>query len=141
MLGRWLQPFTEHAYTLLRIVSGLAFAFHGVQKVFGVLTEATPPVGSQIWIGGVIELATGVCIALGLFTPLAAFLASGTMAVAYTQFHWKLDFGARFFPAVNQGELALVYSFLFLYVACRGGGECSLDRRRRALAGSGAPGR
>ncbi len=130
MLERSLQPLTEPAYALLRVVAGLAFAFHGIQKIFGVLAEQTPPVGSQIWIGGVIELVTGFCIALGLFTPLAAFLASGTMAVAYTQFHWKLDFGARFFPAVNQGELALVYAFLFLYVACRGGGTASFDRAR-----------
>jgi putative oxidoreductase len=130
MLDRSLQPFTETAYALLRIVAGSAFAFHGLQKVFGVLSEETPPVGSQLWIGGVIELVAGLCIAFGFSTPLAAFLASGTMAVAYTQFHWKLDFGAGFFPAVNQGELALVYAFLFLFIACRGGGRWSLDRAR-----------
>lgn len=132
MLARFLQPKAEATYAVLRIVSGALFAFHGFQKLFGVLTEHQPPVGSQIWIGAVIELVTGLGIALGLWTHCAAFLASGTMAVAYTQFHWKLRFDENIFPAINQGELALVYSFLFLYIACRGGGRWSLDERRGA---------
>jgi putative oxidoreductase len=107
------------------------FAFHGLQKIFGVLSTSQPAVGTQIWIGGVIELTCGSAIALGLFTSWAAFLASGTMAVAYVQFHWKGDFGARFFPGVNKGELALLYSLLFLFFACRGSGAWSLDQRRR----------
>lgn len=130
MLERLLEPKTDVAYVLLRIVSGLLFAFHGVQKVFGVLSDFQPPVGSQLWLGGVIELVAGLAIAAGVFTSWAAFLASGTMAVAYTQFHWKLAFGADFFPAVNKGELALLYSVLFLFVACRGGGPMSFDRGR-----------
>lgn len=130
MLGRLLEPKTDVAYVLLRIVSGLLFAFHGVQKVFGVLSDFQPPVGSQLWLGGVIELVAGLAIAAGIFTSWAAFLASGTMAVAYTQFHWKFAFGAEFFPAVNKGELALLYSVLFLFVACRGGGPLSFDRER-----------
>src|SRR5690606_11924392 len=97
---------------------------------FGVLREQVPAVGSQLWIGGVIELVCGLAIALGLFTRPAAFLSSGTMAVAYTQFHWKLRGGADFFPAVNEGELALVYAFVFLYVACKGAGMWSLDGSR-----------
>lgn len=132
MLERLLEPKSEAAFVLLRVVAGLMFAFHGVQKLFGVLSEFQPPVGSQVWIGGVIELVAGLAIAGGLFTTWAAFLASGTMAVAYTQFHWKLAFGAGFFPAVNKGELALLYSVLFLYVACRGAGPLSVDRWRTA---------
>jgi putative oxidoreductase len=134
MINRFLEPRVEAAYTVLRIVVGLLFAFHGFQKLFGVLTEFKPPVGSQIWIGGVIEFVTGLAIAAGAFTTWAAFLASGTMAVAYIQFHWKLDFGAKFFPAVNQGELALVYCVLFLYIACRGAGRWSVDGRRARTA-------
>ncbi len=126
MLTRFLQPGTEATYAALRIVGGLMFAFHGFQKIFGVLTEFHPPVGSQLWIGGVIELVTGVAIAAGLLTTWAAFLASGTMAVAYVQFHWKLDVGAKLLPAVNQGELALLYAFLFLFIACRGAGRWSI---------------
>jgi len=126
-----LAPLTEFVYALLRVVTGALFAFHGVQKIFGVLADQQPPIGSQIWIGGLLELVFGAVIALGLFTSPAAFLASGEMAVAYTQFHWKLSLDANFFPAVNQGELAVVYCFLFLYIACRGGGAWSFDTRAR----------
>ena len=125
-----LSPFAEHAYALLRIVAGAMFAFHGVQKVLGLLTEQQPPVGSQLWIGGALELVCGLAIALGFFTRVAAFLASGTMAVAYFQFHWKFQFDSAFFPIVNRGELAVLYSFVFLYLACRGSGRWSLDGRR-----------
>jgi putative oxidoreductase len=83
-----------------------------------------------MWVGGVIELVAGLAIAAGVFTTWAAFIASGTMAVAYTQFHWKLSLGAAFFPGINQGELALVYAFLFLFIACRGPGICSVDGAR-----------
>lgn len=120
---RVLETKADAAYSFLRIISGILFAFHGFQKVFGVLTDFQPPVGTQIWFGGIIELVCGVAIALGALTTWAAFLASGTMAVAYVQFHWKLDLGRRLLPAVNQGELALLYSVLFLYIACRGRGR------------------
>jgi putative oxidoreductase len=125
-------PLAEWVYALLRVVAGAMFVFHGVQKVFGVLTESQPPVGSQLWVGGLIELLCGAAIALGLFTRPAAFLASGTMAVAYFQFHWKFQFGADFFPTINGGELAVLYCFLFLYMACRSAGPWSLDARRRS---------
>lgn len=130
MLTRLLEPKRDVAYAVLRMVAGLMFAFHGLQKLFGVLTEFRPPVGTQVWFGGVIELIAGLAIAAGALTPWAALLASGTMAVAYIQFHWKLELGAKILPAINQGELALLYSVLFLYVACRGGGRWSVDRRR-----------
>jgi putative oxidoreductase len=131
MLKRTLEPFEELAYTVLRLVAGLLFSVHGLQKLFGVLSDRpTVTFGNQDWFGGVIELGCGLLLALGLFTRLAAFLASGTMAVAYIQFHWKVDLDERFFPVVNHGELAVVYCFLFLYVACRGGGRWSLDARR-----------
>lgn len=129
MFERILGPRSEAAFTLLRVVAGLMFTFHGVQKLFGVLSEHQPPVGSQVWVGGIIELVGGLAIALGLFTRCAAFVASGTMAVAYTQFHWKLAGGAAFFPAINKGELALLYCVVFFYIACRGAGPYSLDAR------------
>jgi putative oxidoreductase len=131
MFARYLKPYSEHAFTLLRVGAGLMFCFHGVQKIFRVLTDHAPAVGSQIWIGGLIELVTGLLIAVGLFTRCAAFVASGTMAVAYAQFHWKFAVGEQFFPAVNKGELALVYALLFLYIACRGAGPFSVDGRSR----------
>ncbi len=129
---RWLEKYSDYAYALLRIVAGLMFAFHGMQKLFGVLAASQPPIGSQLWIGGVIELAGGFLIALGIQARLAAFLCSGTMAVAYIQFHWKLQFGAMFFPTINQGELALLYSFVFLFIACRGADKWALENSNAA---------
>jgi putative oxidoreductase len=121
------------AYALLRIVAGAMFSCHGMQKILGwFATSARPPVGSQIWVGGIIELSCGLLIALGLFTRPAAFLAAGTMAVAYFQFHWKLAFDAwKWLPIINKGELAALYCFLFLFIAARGAGAPSLDRRLR----------
>ncbi len=129
MLQRFLSPGTEATFTLLRIVTGLIFAFHGMQGLFGyhIPVEYIPKIGTQGWIGSVIEISTGLFIAAGAFTTWASFLASGTMAVAYTQFHWKFQLGANFFPPINQGELALLYCVIFLYFACRGGGKFSVD--------------
>lgn len=125
---KWLAKYSDHAYALMRIVSGLLFSFHGAAKVFGLLAAAQPKVGSQVWIGGVIELVGGLAILLGYQTRLAAFLCSGMMAVAYTQFHWKFQFGAKFWPIANMGEMAVLYCFLFLYVATRGGVKWCLDQ-------------
>jgi len=125
---KWLENYTDHAYALLRIVAGLLFLFHGLQKIFGVLAVHHPPVGSQIWIGGLLELVGGLAILVGFQTRLAAFLLSGMMAVAYVQFHWKFQFGAAFWPAVNQGELAVIFCFLFLYMATRGGVKWCLEK-------------
>lgn len=124
-----LEKFADHAYALMRIVTGFMFSFHGVQILFGVLSDyPKPPVMSQIWFGGVIELIGGLAVMLGLKSRLAAFLCSGTMAVAYFQFHWKFQLGRNFFPALNQGELAALYCFIFFFIACRGGVKWSLDK-------------
>ena len=120
VLERALAPRAELAFTLLRVLAGLMFAFHGVQILFGVLLPVEVETFSQVWFGGLIELVCGLAIAAGVKTTWAAFLASGTMAVAYIQFHWRFDLGLKFLPAVNQGETALLYALLFLYVACRG---------------------
>jgi putative oxidoreductase len=118
------------AYGLLRIIAGGMFAFHGMQKIFGILASGgQPPVGSQAWIGGAIELVGGGLIALGILTRPAALLASGTMAVAYIQFHWKLAMGKALFPIVNGGELALLYCFVFLLFAIRGAGAAAVGPR------------
>ncbi len=125
-----LERYEPYGYALLRIVAGAMFAFHGVQKVTGWL-GTLQPVGSQLWIGGVIELVGGALIAAGLFTRWAALIASGTMAVAYFQYHWKLDLdGFRWLPAINKGELAALYCFVFLLFTLRGAGVWALDRRR-----------
>jgi putative oxidoreductase len=126
---KFLSKYSEEAYSALRIVAGFMFLFHGAQKLFALFGDPNmiPPVGSQMWIGGVIELAGGILIMLGLFTCYAAFVASGEMAVAYLQFHWRFAFGNAFFPIVNHGEMALLYSFLFLFISTKGGGKWSLD--------------
>lgn len=126
---KWLSRFSDPSYALLRIVSGLMFSFHGAQKILGILSEFQPAAGSQLWFGGLIELIGGFLIAAGFRTRGAAFLASGTMAVAYTQFHWKFQFGPEFFPTINKGELALLYSFVFLLIACRGGVTWCVDKK------------
>lgn len=123
-----LSRYSEYAYALLRIVSGFMFSFHGVQKILGILSEFQPPMGSQIWFGGLIELIGGILIMIGYQTRWAAFLASGTMAVAYFQFHWKFQLGPEFFPTINKGELAALYCFVFLFIACRGGVRWCLDK-------------
>jgi putative oxidoreductase len=132
----------DAALAALRMITGAMYLFHGLQKIFGVLaTHGHPEAFSQIWIGGVIELVCGTLVMVGLATRPAAFLASGTSAVAYIQFHWKLSFGKSFFPIVNLGELAVLYCFVFLFLAARGGGAASLDRllfkKPGAAAGSG----
>jgi len=134
IIKKMLSPFTERVYALLRLVSGSMLAFHGIQKLFGVLTTHQPPVGSQLWFGGVIECVCGTAIAIGFFTSEAAFLASGMLAVAYIQFHWRFQGGAQLLPAINQGELALLYAWVFLLIACRGSGPWSVDGRRNAAS-------
>jgi putative oxidoreductase len=119
----------DTAYFLLRAVSGLCLSLHGLQKLFGLFGGSRPPALSLLWFGGVIELGCGLAMALGLWTRWVAFLASGTMAVAYIQFHWKLRLGQAFFPLVNHGELALVYCFLFLYFAARGNGAFAVGSK------------
>jgi putative oxidoreductase len=123
-----LTKYTEHAYALLRIVAGFMFSVHGMQKVLGLWTDQQPPMWSQGWFGGIIELVGGLAIMLGLKTRWAAFLCSGTMAVAYFQFHSKLQGGSMALPVVNRGELAVLYCFVFLFMACRGSGKWSLDK-------------
>lgn len=119
------------AYAALRIVAGFMFLWHGSQKLLGFpASKGAPELYSQMWFGGVIELLCGSLIALGLFTRPAAFLAAGTMAVAYIQFHWKGALGADFLPLVNKGEPAVLYCFIFLLFCARGPGAISIDRLR-----------
>ena len=124
-----LSEYTEHSYTFMRVMAGLMFLFHGLQKIFGVLSTYQPPFGSQLWIGGMIEWVFGSMIVAGIQTRWAAFICSGMMAVAYIQFHWKFQFGASFFPTINKGELALLYAIVFLFIACKGAGKWSWDER------------
>ena len=125
---KWLEKYAEQSYALMRIITGFMFSFHGAQKILGLLSEFQPPVGSQLWVGGIIELLGGLAVMLGFQTRIAAFLCSGEMAVAYFQFHWKFQMGPNFFPSLNKGELAVLYCFVFLFIACRGGGKWKLGK-------------
>jgi len=129
VIKRNLVRVQEPVYAALRIVSGALFLCHGLQKLFGVGGQAIDfSAKPQLWIGGCIELVGGLAIALGLFTRCAAFVASGTMAVAYLQFHAREFANLHWMPIVNHGELAVVYCFLFLFIATRGSGIASIDR-------------
>jgi len=123
----FLSRYREHAYALLRIVAGLLFLFHGLQKLFGVPGGRSVPIASQMGAAGVIELVGGVLVMIGLFTALAAFVASGEMAFAYFLAHAPRGF----WPIQNEGELAALYCFVFLYIAARGAGIWSADGLRR----------
>lgn len=114
-------------YAALRIVAGAMFALHALPKLFGIY-GATVPTGSQLWIGGVIELVAGTLIALGAFARPAAFVASGTMAVAFFQFHVAKS--GELLPIANKGDAAVLYCFLFLLVVVRGAGAWSVDHAR-----------
>jgi putative oxidoreductase len=124
-----LDPHTDKALAGLRIVSGLMFMQHGTQKIFGFPAPAMGPfnLASQMGVGGVLELVGGALIVLGLCTRPVAFVLSGMMAVAYAQFHWQFG-GASFFPMVNQGELAALYCWVFLYLAFAGPGAWAIDQ-------------
>lgn len=117
----WLSP---HTYALLRIVAGLLFACHGAQKLLGLFGGHRVPLMSQLGAAGVIELIGGLLIAMGFLTSFAAFIASGEMAVALFQQHMPRGL----VPIENQGELAVLYCFLFLYIATRGVGAWGIDR-------------
>lgn len=124
-MPRLPERYSDLAYFLLRVVSGLLFAQHGAQKLFGVLGGKPVEWLSIYGLAGVIELAGGVMIALGLFTSWVAFVCAGQMAVAY---FWRHQPRA-FWPVQNGGELAALYCFVFLYVATRGGGRWRLRGR------------
>lgn len=120
-------------FAVLRIVTGAVFSLHGMQKLLGWPPGMhTVPLASLLGVGGIIEIVCGVLIAIGLFARPAAFLASGQMAVAYIFFHWKLHFAdSAWVPQVNKGELAVIYCFLFLFIAAHGAGAASVDAARR----------
>jgi len=124
-------------YFLLRIVSGLLFASSGGLILFGWFggipgQPGRPPLMSQTGIGGVLEFFGGILITLGLLTRPVAFILSGMMAVAYWQFH--APHGA--WPLTNEGMPAVLFCFIFLYMAAKGGGDWSLDaliRHKRGM--------
>ncbi len=127
-MDRVLGNYSGYLYALLRIVVGFLFLWHGAQKLLGYPPQGGPAdtggLSPLMAFGGVIELVGGIMILIGLFAGIAAFVASGMMAVAYFMAHFSM---AAFLPIQNHGELAVVYCFVFLYIASRGSGRLSVD--------------
>jgi putative oxidoreductase len=120
-MERLLGKFAPPLYVLLRLIAGLLFACHGAQKLFGLFggvgdSGATVPLLSLLGAAGLIELVGGLLVACGVLTSYAAFVASGQMAFAYFMQHFPRDFS----PLQNGGELAVLYCFVFLYIAANG---------------------
>ena len=125
---KFMTRYTEQSYAILRMVSGFLFIWHGSQKLFGFpggFMEGVPPFIT--YIAGPIELIGGVLICIGLLTRVSAFLSSGLMAVAYWMAHSSMESP---WPSVNHGDAAILYCFVFLYIAAQGAGIWSLDSRK-----------
>ena len=123
----FLSRYEPQIYALMRIIVGFLFLQHGLSKLIGWPTELPADVPAfVIWIAGPIELVTGALVMIGLLAGWAGFLASGLMAFAYFLAHQK----NALLPIANQGEPAVVYCFVFLYIAVRGSGLWSVDAMR-----------
>jgi len=128
--------FSAQAFAIMRIVIGLLFACHGAQKLLGWPTGGPPQLPTLLLVAGIIELVGGLLIAIGFLTGWAAFIASGEMAVAYFTAHAPR--GGPI-PLVNKGELAVVYCFIFLFIAAHGAGIRSVDSALRRRTPVTAP--
>lgn len=123
---KFLDNYQEQTYALMRIVTGFLFIWHGSQKLFNYPVDFPyGPLNPLLTAAGIIELIGGVLVMIGLMTRPAAFICSGTMAVAY----WMAHGSQSFFPIVNGGEISALYCFAFLYIAARGAGIWSIDKR------------
>jgi putative oxidoreductase len=118
-----LEEARPYVLSVLRIIVALLFLEHGLQKFFG-FPSAGPPMTSLLYVQGVIEIVGGILLLLGAYTRVVAFILAGDMAFAYFMAH----FPRSFFPAVNGGDAAVLYCFVFLYLLFAGGGPWSVDR-------------
>jgi putative oxidoreductase len=121
-----VERYAPYLLALLRVVAALLFLEHGLAKLVGFPVGAPPgpqPVMSMLGIGAIVEVITGVLVLLGLFTRPAALIASGQMAIGYWMFHAP----ASFYPAINGGDAAVLFCFLFLYIAAAGPGAFSVE--------------
>ena len=117
-----LEKWAPYALSVLRIIAALLFIEHGLQKFFG-FPSAGPPMSALLWIQAVIEVFGGLALLVGAYTRPVAFILCGDMAVAYFMAH----FPRSFYPAVNGGDAAIVFCFVFLYIFFAGGGPWSVD--------------
>lgn len=120
----FLNSYKDQTFALFRIVMGLLFLFHGTQKLLGLPIELPFPLNPMSTAAGIIEIVGGLFIMLGFYARPAAFLSSGTMAVAY----WLAHGLNSPFPIANGGELAAIYCFGFLFIAANGPGIWSINK-------------
>ena len=133
----FMSKYCPQCYALMRVVAGFLFLWHGCQKLFGFpsgMPAGVPPF--IIYVAGPIELIGGILIMIGLFTHWVAFITSGQMAFAY----WMAHGTKALLPLQNDGELAALYCFVFLFIAAQGGGIWSVDSLMDGGKGKG-PGR
>ena len=126
-MKHFMSRYNSQCYALMRIVVGFLFLWHGTQKLFGIpiaLPGDAP--AFIIYVAGPIELIGGILIMIGLYTRWSAFLTSGLMAAAY----WIGHGTTALLPIQNQGELAALYCFVFLFISSQGGGIWSIDSHR-----------
>ncbi len=124
---QFMKAYVDQTYALLRIVSGFVFFWHGSQKLLGFPPASFDPPWHITYIAGGIELIGGAMIMIGLFTVPVAFLASGLMAAAYWMAHFSTE---AWLPIMNRGDAAVLYCFIFLYIAAKGSGIWSVDAAR-----------
>src|SRR6476660_2683277 len=124
-LNRFADPF----YCIMRLVVGLMFACHGLDKIFGAFTPQGDALPALMLLGGCVESVCRFLVAFGLLSRMGAFVASGEMAVAFFMMHAAKSL----IPYVSKGELAVVYCFVFFYIFLCGSGSWSLD----AMLGKG----
>ena len=120
----FIKQYEPQTYALLRIVSGFLFIFHGIPKLQKVMAEEA---SWMLYIAGPIEVIGGAMIMIGLYTSAAAFLSSGLMAGAYWLIHYSKMGGG--WPINNDGDAAVLFCFLFLYIAAKGSGIWSVDEK------------
>lgn len=121
---KFLEAYQGQAYALLRIVAGLLFLAHGVQKFLNFPVDFPYPLNPMLMAAGAIELVGGALIVIGLFTRPAAFVASGMSAVGY----WMMHGSSGLYPITNGGEIIALYCFVFLFIAAKGAGMWSLEK-------------
>ena len=132
---RYLGKYSPYIYAILRIVAGFLFMIHGTQKLLGFPNSPPMPASGMLVAAGIIELVAGLMILIGFFASIAAFIASGEMAVAYFMVHHPQGW----WPIQTGGELAVLFCFVFLYIASHGSGIWSIDWLRSGR-GSTSPG-
>ena len=129
-MEKYIGKYAPYLFAILRIVAGLMFMLHGVQKLVGFPGNTDPvELFSLMGLAGIIEFAGGLLITFGLFTSFVAFIACGEMATAYFMAHAPQGWH----PVLNKGELAILYCFLFLYIAAHGSGIWSIDKLRNKI--------